>query len=166
MPVDSFKFLPRSFRAGYESLGLQADSPAWALLDVPIEKATVALLTSAGLFLPASQEPFDIERERNEPLWGDPTYRVIPKDVAQEEVGAAHLHLNTRDFLDDFNVVLPLRPFRELASNGEMGALAAENYSFMGFQERGAPQWKTTFGPEVAHRLRDAGVSALVLAPA
>lgn len=166
MPVDSFKFLPRSFRAGYETLGLQADAPVWAPMPVPVEEATIALMTSAGLYLPATQESFDLERERNEPLWGDPTYRVIPRDVKQEEVGAAHLHLNTRDFFDDFNVVLPLRAFQQLASEGEIGELASDNYSFMGFQERGAPQWKTTYGPEVAHRLRDAGVSALVLAPA
>jgi D-proline reductase (dithiol) PrdB len=166
MPVDSFKYLPRSFRAGYESVGFQAETPAWTAMTKPVEQATIALLTSAGLYLKASQPPFDVERERREPLWGDPTYRVIPRTVSQEELGAEHLHLNTRDFLIDFNVALPVRAFSALEAEGAIGKLADEEYAFMGFQSGGAAEWRTRYGPEVAHRLQDAEVDALVLAPA
>lgn len=166
MPVDSFKFLPRSFRAGYENVGFQAEAPVWAPLGKPVEQATIALLTSAGLYLKQSQPPFDVEREKQDPLWGDPTYRTIPRSAQQDEVAAEHLHLNTRDFLIDFNVALPIRAFSALEAEGVIGKLANEQYSFMGFQARGGEEWRTRYGPEVAHRLQDAGVEALVLAPA
>jgi D-proline reductase (dithiol) PrdB len=166
MPVDSFKYLPRSFRAGYEGTGVQEETPVWAPLADPVEEATVALLTSAGLYLKESQPPFDVERERREPTWGDPTYRVIPRTARQEEVAAEHLHLNTRDFFIDFNVALPLRAFGRLEADGAIGRLADEHYAFMGFQQRGLEQWRTRSGTEVAQRLKEAGVHALVLAPA
>ena len=166
MQVDSFKYLPRSFRAGFESVPMQATEPVWAPLRRPVEESKVALLTSAGLFLKDVQPPFDIERERNEPLWGDPTYRAIPRDVAQDQIDAAHLHLNTRDFLIDFNVALPIRPFSLLAAEGEIGAVADEHYSFMGFQQSGAPEWRARYGPEVARKLKEAEVDILLLAPA
>ncbi len=166
MPVDSFKYLPRSFREGYERLDFQADAPVWTPLEVPIEEATVALLTSAGLYLEGEQEPFDVEREKQNPTWGDPTYRVIPRDVRQSQIGASHLHLNTRDFLQDFNIALPISRFAELETEGRIGKLADEHYSFMGFQAAELSDWRNDVAPEVARRLKDAGVHALVLAPA
>jgi D-proline reductase (dithiol) PrdB len=166
MAVDSYKFLPRSFRAGYEQVAYLADTPVWASLPKPAAEATIALLTSAGIYLRDSQGPFDVEREKQEPLWGDPTYRVIPRPVQQSQVDATHLHINTRDILADFNVALPIRAFETLASEGVIGAVADEHYSFMGFQERGACAWQEQYGPEIAARLREAQVDALVLAPA
>ncbi|MEE8337909.1 MAG: glycine/sarcosine/betaine reductase selenoprotein B family protein [Dehalococcoidia bacterium] len=166
MPVDSFRFLPRSFREGYERGGMQEIEPVWTALGRPIEEATVALLTSAGLYLTDSQEPFDLEREKQHPTWGDPTYRVIPRDVEQSQLGAAHLHVNTRDMLEDFNVALPISRFAELEAEGRIGRLADEHYAFMGFQDHELEGWRTHAAPEVARRLQDAGVHALVLAPA
>ncbi len=166
MPVDSYKFLPRSFRAGYEQAAYVHDEPVWAPLAKPMTGATIALMTSAGIYLKDSQEPFDTEREKANPTWGDPTYRVIPRDVEQSQVGATHLHINTRDILEDFNTALPIRAFRSLADEGAIGAVAEEHYSFMGFQERGARLWQDQYGPEVAARIRAANVDALVLAPA
>jgi D-proline reductase (dithiol) PrdB len=166
MPVDSFKYLPISFRQGYEGMGFQADEPVWTPLPVPIEKATVALLTSAGLYLEGKQTPFDLDRERANPTWGDPSYRVIPRDVTQDQIGAGHLHINTRDALDDFNVALPIARFAELEGEGRIGQLADEHYSFMGFQDSALRDWREEVAPEVARRLKDAGVHALVLAPA
>ena len=126
----------------------------------------IALLTSAGIYLKDSQQPFDVEREKREPNWGDPTWRSIPRTVEQAEVAAEHLHINTRDLLIDFNVALPIRAFGQLEAEGAIGSLADEHYGFMGFQERGAEHWQANAGPEVAQRLKDAGVHALVLAPA
>lgn len=166
MTVDSFKYLPRSFRPGFEAMPMQEDEPVWSPLTLPVQQATIALLTSAGLYVKRRQQPFEEERERQNPLWGDPSFRAIPRDVRQEEIAASHLHLNTRDFYVDFNVALPIRRFEELEAEGKIGRLADEHYSFMGYQERGCAEWQTNYGPEVARRLKDAGVHALVLAPA
>ena len=81
MPVDSFAYLPRSFRAMYEAVDDPPDAPVWAPLGRPVAEATVALLTSAGLYLRDRHDSFDLERERQDPTWGDPTYRLIPSDA-------------------------------------------------------------------------------------
>jgi D-proline reductase (dithiol) PrdB len=166
MSVDSYKYLPRSFRQGYEFARVEVPGPVWSPLARPVSEARIALLTSAGLYLKDSQAPFDEERERANPLWGDPTYRIIPRDVKQEQIAASHLHLNTRDFYLDFNVALPIHRFLELEAEGRLGRLADENYSFMGYQERSCSEWRQRYGPEVARRLEEAHVDALVLAPA
>jgi len=166
MPVDSFRYLPRSFRQGYESFPYQHDTPAWAPLTTPIEHATIALLTSAGVYIEGEQPPFDLDRERTNPTWGDPTYRLIPRDIPQDRVGVAHLHINNRDIRQDLDVALPLRTFEQLETEGRLGKLADQHYSFMGFQDSNLTDWRRDQAPEVAQRLQDAGVSALILAPA
>lgn len=166
MPVDSFKYLPRSFRPNYERFGYQHDEPVWTALETPIEEATIALLTSAGIYIDGEQQPFDLDRERANPSWGDPTYRVIPRDLAQDRVRVAHLHIRGRDIEHDINVALPLRAFAELEDEGRIGRLADEHYSFMGFQDNSLADWRSTQIPELAGRLKDSGVSTLVLAPA
>jgi len=166
MSIDSFKYLPRSFRAGYEVVSNPPTEPVWAPLERPVEEATVALLTSAGLYLAGRQEPFDLDRERAEPMWGDPTYRIIPRDTPQEAIAASHLHINTRDFYEDYNVALPIAAFEDLVAEGAIGSVAEEHYSVMGYQAPGCEEWQTDYGPDLARRLQEAQVDAVILAPA
>ena len=166
MTVDSYKFLPRSMRAAYEATPVIDEPPVWAPLPKPIEQCTIALMTSAGVFLKDSQEGFDEERERQEPTWGDPTYRVIPRDVRQEQIGCSHLHINHASLLEDINVVLPFRAFAQLEKEGAIGRLADEAYSFMGYQDRRLEDWRNVQGPELAARLKERAVDVLLLAPA
>lgn len=167
MTVDSFKWLPRSIAGYYQAM--QVDRPEhipWTPLRKPVQECRFALVTSAGLYLKEEHEPFDAERERREPFWGDPTYRVIPADVRQEQIAAEHLHLNTEDFERDVNVALPIHRFRDLVDAGEAGSLAPHHYAFMGYQAQGAPEWKERYGPEVAQRMIEEEVDAALLAPA
>ena len=166
MAVDSFRYLPRSFVPLYEQRTYDIDEPVWAAPTKPISEATVGLLTSAGVYLPDSQEPFDLDRERAEPTWGDPTYRVIPRDTTESDIDVAHLHINTDPIRRDLDVALPLRTFRRLADEGVIGAVATEHYSVMGYQEAGAETWITKTGPEIAARCHAADIDVLVLAPA
>jgi len=173
MPVDDFLYLPRSFVAGYENQSIaRADPVPFAPLRRPIREARVALVTTAGIWDRDTDPPFDYERERREPLWGDPSYRVIPADIRRERVGAGHLHLNNDDLLADLNVALPVHRLNELAAAGEVGAAAGAHYSFMGFQGRGPDgggdtrEWQERYGPEVAARMQAEGVDAVVVSPA
>ncbi len=150
----------------FENVDIEVDGPAWAPFLKPLSESTVAVLSSAGIFLKDTQESFDVEREKREPRWGDPGWRAIPRDVAQERVDSAHLHINTEHIKRDVGVALGLRALAALEADGVIGRLAAENYSVMGFQERGCEVWQTKTGPEIAGRLRDAEVDALLLAPA
>jgi D-proline reductase (dithiol) PrdB len=166
MPVDSFKYLPRSIAAYYQTLVVQkADPIPWTPLSKPMGECRVAAVTTAGIYNKDTEPPFDAEREKREPMWGDPTYRVIPRDIRQEQIGASHLHLNLRDMLADFNTVLPLHRLAELESGGVIGSLADTNYSFMGYQPN-TTEWRDRYGPEVAGLLKDEAVDAVLLAPA
>jgi hypothetical protein len=155
MAVDSYAFLPRAFRGLFEAIPQLDHEPVFTEFTTPLDQARIGLLSSAGIFLPETQEPFDVERERQEPTWGDPSLRLIPADVTQDRVDATHLHINTADLLEDVNVALPVHRLEELAT-----------YSVMGFQEAGAEVWRTEVGPEIAARCHAADIDALILAPA
>ncbi|MGH9002843.1 MAG: hypothetical protein ACRDYV_06915, partial [Acidimicrobiia bacterium] len=108
--IDSFRFLPRSFVPMYENpvpVPGEEDE-VWAPLPTRLARARLALVTSAGLYLEGDQEPFDVERERREPLWGDPTHRVLPTSLAGRALGMTHLHVNPDDVLADPEIALPL----------------------------------------------------------
>lgn len=166
MTVDSYRYLPRSMKAMYESTPMSDEPIAWTPLPKPLSRCSVALMTSAGIFLKDSQPGFDEEREWENPQWGDPTYRAIPSDVRQEQIGCSHLHISHDDLLEDVDVVLPIRAFKSLEAEGRIGALADEHYSFMGYQERRLLDWRNTQGPELAARLKERKVDVLLLAPA
>jgi len=163
--IDGYKFLPKSMIPQFKAFPYQAEDVVKAAPAVPLEKARVALLTSVGMYLRGQQQSFDIERERREPLWGDPTYRLIPRGVARDEIEVAHLHLNPDDIVTDFNIALPLEVFVRFENEGRIGSLTENNYSFMGFQGNSIAAWRDVYGPELAIRLRDERVDLLILAP-
>ena len=165
MPVDSFKWLPRSIAGYYQAMQMPdlGDIP-WTPMKRPINEARFALVTSAGIYLKGQQESFDVEGERKNPLWGDPTYRIIPPDTRQDKVGVAHLHINSEDIEQDINIVLPVRRFQELAESGEIGSLASQHYSFMGYQAND-DEWRNRYGPEIAQRMIEQDVDAALITP-
>jgi D-proline reductase (dithiol) PrdB len=166
MTVDSFKFLPRSIAAYYQTLVVKkADPIPWTPLAKPLTEARFSLVTTAGIYVKDAEAPFDTEREKREPMWGDPTYRRIPRDVRQEQIGGSHLHINNRDLMEDLNTVLPVERLAELEAEGAIGSLAPTSYSFMGYQPN-TGEWQERYGPEVAGLLKDEAVDAVLLAPA
>ncbi len=109
MAVDSFKYLPGSIAGYYRNLPVQREEPIpWTPLRKPLRECRLALVTTAGIYVQGMEPPFDSEREKREPMWGDPSYRRIPRDVRQEQIGVSHLHINNRDILADVNIVLPV----------------------------------------------------------
>jgi D-proline reductase (dithiol) PrdB len=165
MSVDSFKYLPRSIAAYYQTLRVEPEDPIpWTPLSKPLNQCRFALVTTAGVY-EAHEPPFDAEREKREPMWGDPSYRRIRRDVPQAQIGASHLHINNRDILADVNIVLPVNRFAELEAQGVIGSLAAVNYSFMGYQLN-TSEWRERYAPEVAALMTDEAVDAVLLTPA
>lgn len=166
MKVDSFRFLPRSFRPYYEGRGPfpGEEAPVWAPFDKRLKQSKIALLTSAGLYLKQSQEPFDTEKEKANPEWGDPTWRAIPSDAGG--IAVAHLHINAEDLLADPEIALPAQMLNTLATEGVIGGTTTEHVSVMGFQERSLKGWKETTAPQIVAWLRDQGADGMILAPA
>ena len=169
MTVDSFKYLPRIIAAFYQTTEREPELPIpWTPLARPLSESKFGLVTSGGLYHRGAEPPFDVEREQAEPTWGDPSYRSIPVDIPQAELGASHLHINTEDVLADINILLPIRRFQELETEGVIGSLAERAYSYMGYQgyPPDASAWQETYAPQVAEMLKAEGVNCVLLTPA
>jgi hypothetical protein len=160
--VDSYRFLPRSFRPLYEGRGpFPGESqPVWAPFAKRLAESRIGLLTSAGLYLKDSQAAFDVETEKAHPEWGDPTWRAIPASTAREALGVAHLHINDADILADPEIALPMQGLAELVS------AAASHIAVMGYQDRDLDGWRRTAAPEIVTHLREQEAGGLILAPA
>jgi hypothetical protein len=166
MAVDSFKFLPGSIAAYYRNLPVQKTEPVpWAPLKKPLAEARVALVTTAGIYVEGVDPGFDEDGERRNPMWGDPTFRRIPRDVPPDGIGTSHLHINNRDLKSDLNVQLPVHRLAELETEGLIGSLAPTAYSFMGYQ-MDTREWRERYAPEVAGLMKDEAVDAVLLTPA
>lgn len=168
MRVDSFKFLPRTFRPLYEGRGPfpGEDEPVWSPFEKRLGQSRIALLTSAGVYLKDSQTSFDLEREQTHPDWGDPTWRAIPAATTPRNIGVAHLHINDEDLLADPEIALPMHMLGELAGEGVIGGTVAEHVSVMGYQDRSLRDWQNRTAPELVAHLRDQVADGLILAPA
>lgn len=169
MSVDSFKYLPRLIAMFYKMTEREPVTPIpWTPLPHPLGDCTFGLVTSGGLYHRELEPPFDLEREKEEPTWGDPTYRTVPTDIQQDQVGVSHLHLNVRDVSADINILLPVQRFREMVEKGRIGGLVDQAYSFMGYQ--GFPPnteaWENKYGPEVVEKFKAEGVDCVFLTPA
>ncbi len=169
MKVDSFKYLSRLVTRYYKMSQVRAEMPIpWTPLARPLSESRFSLVTSGGLYHKGHEPPFDLEGEKRQPTWGDPTYRCLPADMDPAEVGVSHLHLNTADIEADMNILLPIQRFDELVDAGRIGSLAGQAYSFMGYQGYPADQrpWKEQYGPEVAQKLLAGGVDNVLLTAA
>lgn len=104
----------------------------WTPLGKPLSEARVALVSTAALALHDDQ-PFDQEGERRNPWWGDPSFRVLPRDTRTGDAVSYHMHIDTSVPERDLDSVMPLARLAELASEGAVGSSAPSHYSFMGY---------------------------------
>ena len=167
MIVDSYRFLPRSFVPLYsEAAPAPGDEgEVWAPFEKRLARARIALLTSAGLYLEGTQPPFDGEREKAEPTWGDPTHRVLPSPLEPAALGMMHLHINHEDVLADPEIALPVRSLAALVEEGRVGSVAPLHVSVMGYQQAGLEVWRRETAPAIIELLRDQETDGLILAP-
>ena len=121
----------------------------------PLARRRLAIVTTAGLHL------------RGDPSFGFQTaeYRVIPGDLATEDMVMSHTSVNfdRTGFQADTNVVFPIDRLRELEQAGEIGSLARYHYAFMGAYHE--PAAYEAGAREVAGYLREDAVDAVLLVP-
>ncbi len=163
--VDSYRWLPPSLKGYFEAMQVPAPvAPPWTPVTKPLSQLRIALVTTAGINVRGVEPPFDYEGERARPDWGDPTFRILPHDLVQDQVQTGHLHINNDDIDRDVNVALPITRMLEFEAAGVIGSLAPTNYSFMGYQPD-TTEWRKTYAPEVARRMTAEGVDAVLLTP-
>ncbi len=168
MAIDSYRFLDfatRQIIKAWAKREAQEKRPIpWMPMAKPLAECAVALLTTAGVAR-RDDIPFDQERERQNPWWGDPTYRTVSQGTTEAEVRLYHLHIDPRFGQEDLDVVLPMRRLSELASEGIVGRPADTHYSIMGYQLR--PQvLESETAPAIALEMKARGVDAAALVPA
>lgn len=127
--------------------------PVWTPVTKELKDMTVALVTAAGVHL-KSDKRFN--------LAGDFSYRIIPGDASVKDMMVSHGGYDNGDVNKDINCMFPIDPMRTLAKEGFIKALAPINIGFMG---GGGDQRKFTeeTGPEIAQKLKEAGVDAVLL---
>lgn len=166
MSIDSYRFLDFASRhvmkawAARQKPGVIPFTP----LTKPLRDCTIALLSTAGVARKGDQ-PFDQERERRDPWWGDPSFRVIPIGTTERDVRLYHMHIDPRFGEADLDVVLPMRRLTELANEDIVGQPALRHYSIMGYILEPTVLVEET-APAIAERMRLDGVDAAALVPA
>lgn len=121
----------------------------------PLSDMRLALATTGGVHLP-EQPRFDID----DPA-GDCSYREIPTDATN--LTWTHAYYRP-DEGTDLDAVFPLWTLRGLVEEGIVGELNHRHFSFMGAIHEPGPLEDET-APEVAGKLADDGVDAVLLTP-
>jgi len=132
----------------------------WAPLRVPLARARLALVSSAGFVLPF-QEPFD-ERVRG----GDPSFREIPFDTEPSTLVDTHRSesFDHAAMRSDPNLAFPLERVRELEARGRIGSLNQRHWSFMG-SLTATGRFVAESLPRLAETAVGDGVDAALLVP-
>ena len=123
--------------------------------DKPLRESRLALVTTGGVHLP-EQPRFDIDDPS-----GDCSYREISTDAYALTWTHAY-YAPDRDA--DLDSVFPLWTLRGLVAEGIVGELGPRHFSFMGAIHDPGPLVERT-APEVAGKLAEDGVDAVLLTP-
>jgi D-proline reductase (dithiol) PrdB len=121
----SFEYLPIMAQAGAPKpprVLVPPSKQAWSPVTKPVNRSTIALLSSAALRLP-DQEPF-VPRE-------DLSYRRIPADAAAAFIIDHHSGIG-RVPKQDPEIVFPRTALASLAQHGTIGEISPFHFSFMG----------------------------------
>ena len=165
-PIDPYRYLPFVSRQVMQAWARREEPPAdaaWTPLRRPLAACRIALLTSAGI-APRDATPFDQQGERDDPWWGDPSWRRLRRDVSEADVRVCHLHVDHGPIEEDLDVALPLRRLVELADAGVVGSVSDTHYSIMGYVlDAGELVGETA--PAIAADLRANDVDLVVLVP-
>jgi hypothetical protein len=135
------------------------ESAPWAEPTKPLAEATVALLSTCGVYCADSQLPFDAWHDL-----GDPSFREIHVDTPADRLAIAHTHYEHIHVAADLGVAMPVAAFQRLVEAGTVGRLHAWMYSFMGYLPQ-ARQLVNETAPRAARRLRAERVDYAFLTP-
>jgi len=165
--VDGFRFLPPGLKAWIKTFIPDEDFKGnipWTPMAEPLSRTTIALVTSAGISV-KTDPPFDMEREKREAIWGDRSYRAIPRGTTEKDIDVNHLHINTNYIKQDINVILPLARMADFEREKIIGRLAPTAYSFYGFQWQSTDFLKEAIEP-ISKKMKLEGVEAVLMTPA
>jgi hypothetical protein len=164
--VNSYKYLDvltTRMAKSWQKLSGEPGSIPWTEAQKPAADSTVALVSSAGLAL-KTDAPFDQQGEMENPWWGDPSFRVLPKDAEAEDITLYHLHINPGLVEQDLNTLFPIELLKELEKDRVIKKAAPRHYSYMGYLLQPQEMLKTSV-PKMVEMMEADGVDAAILVP-
>ncbi len=127
--------------------------PVFTAVTKELKEMRVALATAAGVHL-KSDKRFN--------LAGDTSYREIPRETPSSELMVSHGGYDNADVNKDVNCMFPIDRLNELAAEGIIKDVAPMHFGFMGGGGNQEVFTEET-GPEIARRLKEEEVDAVVL---
>jgi D-proline reductase (dithiol) PrdB len=122
----------------------------------PLRECRLALVTTGGVHLPE-----DVRFDIDDPS-GDCSYREVPAGASA--LTWTHEYYAPDRGGEDLDSVFPLWTLRVVEAEGGVGELNHRHFSFMGAIHDPLPLVERT-APEVARKLADDGVDAVLLTP-
>jgi hypothetical protein len=163
----------RAQSAAYSGPGsFEYDTRPVAVLDQPVSKSRVALLTTTGHFVEGDDpKPLGMEGLTQEQVvkmtseFGktDPILSEIPTSTSHLKTLVRHGGYDIRATAADRNVSLPIDRMTELADEGVIGEFVNPAYSFVGLTSQ--LRLRKEIAPTWAARLKAVGAQAAVLVP-
>ena len=156
--LSDLKLKHRAFIRGYPFR--RVDWRPGTHLAKPLSRARIALITTAGFYLP-SQPPFEQSYKHD-----DCSFREIPYSTPVEmlQIGQTSDAFDHSGIEADRNLALPLDRLQELVESAVVGEPAPRHFSIMGSLIAPA-RLIAESGPEIAHKLREDEVDAVLLTP-
>jgi D-proline reductase (dithiol) PrdB len=157
---DDLSLHVRLFMKSYPFSRYTITPTPFARMAKPLGRSRVAIVTTAGLRTP-DQQDFDHSDKR-----GDPSFREIPNTIETRLLVESHrsYSFDHEAVRSDVNLAFPLDRFRELESQGVIGALNHRHFSFMG-SIVGPRRLIDETAPQVARMLAEDGVNVAFLTP-
>ncbi|MGH9014931.1 MAG: glycine/sarcosine/betaine reductase selenoprotein B family protein [Acidimicrobiia bacterium] len=121
----------------------------------PLDEATVALVTTAGLMQPGDEW---------RPQEGQTGFKILDRDERELIVGHQSTNFDRSGIAADCNVAYPIDRLDELATEGAIGAVALRHLSFTG-PIMDLSTIVIDSGPAAGALLKDDGVDVVLLTP-
>ena len=141
------------------SLVRKSDFVPLAPLRKPVSQSRLTFVSSAGV-QPKGTLPFDVVH----PV-GDYTFRSVPSDCKPADLEIHQIKYPTRDAHRDLNVIFPIERLQELVSEGVVGALTANFFSFIGYN-MDPERLERTLAEQIAEAVVAEGAEIALLCPA
>ena len=141
------------------SMITKTDLVPLARLVKPLAESRLAFVSTAGV-QPKGTLPFDVVH----PV-GDYSFRRVPSTAEPAELEIHQLKYPTVSANRDLNVIFPIERLQELATEGVVGGLTADCFSFIGYN-MDPERLERTLAEEIAEAVVAEAADIALLAPA
>jgi D-proline reductase (dithiol) PrdB len=141
------------------SMITKGDFVPLARLKKPLSESRLTFVSSAGV-QPKGTMPFDVVH----PV-GDYSFRRVPSSSKPSGLEIHQIKYPTHGAHKDLNVIFPVERLQELATEGVIGGLTENFFSFIGYN-MDPERLERTLAEDIAEAAEAEGADVVLLAPA